>query len=86
MLDVSGAYWSSGCLGCARNNCRSELMRKKRKFFWVIEGFDLIQWSLFNPDPGLFETEEEACAYCKLTESRSIKYTYRKIRLGKIPH
>ena len=54
------------------------------KTFYVIEGLDLLQYSRvrFNPDPGLFETEEEAQLFCKRSKSDTIAYAYRAVRLG----
>lgn len=54
------------------------------KTFYVIEGLDLLQHSRvrFNPDPGLFETEEEAIHFCESSIDDSVVYAYREVRLG----
>lgn len=57
------------------------------KTFYVIEGLDLLQYSRvhFNPDPGLFETEEEAKEFCETMRTDTIAYAYRGVRLGHMP-
>ena len=54
------------------------------KTFYVIEGLDLLQYNrvCFNPDPGLFETEEEAQLFCDSVKSDTVVYAYREVRLG----
>ncbi len=55
-----------------------------KKNLWLIEAFDIRNCRHFIPDPGVFETEKEAQAFCEFARNDTLVCAYKKIRLGHI--
>ena len=58
--------------------------RCNMKTFYLIKGFEKKSQVAFIPDPGLFETEEEASIYCNKYSCKHVVLGYSPVRLGKM--
>ncbi len=54
------------------------------KTYYLIIALDKLNGKIFNPDPCLFETEEEADLYIRLNENKTISYARTRVRVGKM--
>lgn len=54
------------------------------KTFYLIRYFDKKIQTVSIPDPGLFETAEEAIAYCERFSNNNMMLGYTPVRVGKI--
>ena len=54
------------------------------RLLYLIIALDKLNGHVFNPDPCLFETEEEAQLYIKNHDSKSVSHAYKLARVGKM--